>query len=140
MPERRWSRSLSLGLIVSCVELFFALYHPPYHYPDELSHVQHAVFLRDEQRLPDPYLESVKVQPVIDQLHAAAGGTQRLEVFAVRCRAGDRPVAVGKLLALFPHRRCPDVLGVCRAGPGQPREQARVSRHRRRRMQKMCMQ
>lgn len=56
------ARTFVFLAIVLVVEVFYALYNPPYNYPDERSHLQCAMFYRYERRLPDPYDEGEKIQ------------------------------------------------------------------------------
>ena len=61
MRGTRRRYALLLG-IVALVELVYALYNPPYNYPDERSHLQCISFYREEGRLPDPYTRGEKIQ------------------------------------------------------------------------------
>ena len=83
--------------------------------------------------------KAFEIDAVIDQLDAS-GGRERCQVVAIGARAGHEPLALGELLALFPFRRGPDVLGVRRAAPGQRAQDRGIARDRRRRMQEVGMQ
>src|SRR5258706_10739947 len=83
--------------------------------------------------------ETREIYSMVDKLDPAGGG-ERSEVVAVRCRAGHEPRAGGELLAVFPFGNGPDVLRVGGTAPWQVPEHRRVASHRGRRVQEVRMQ
>lgn len=61
-PRSGIVRTALFLVFVAAIELVYALYNPPLHNPDELSHLQNAAWWRDEGTWSDPYAETERIQ------------------------------------------------------------------------------
>src|SRR4051812_41270096 len=76
------------------------------------------------------HAETPRVEAVIDEIDGCRGTADLAQMCGVGRRACGRPGARIELLAYFPVRGCPDVLGMRRAAPGQATQDRGITRHR----------
>ncbi|KKX25745.1 hypothetical protein YH62_25320 [Rhizobium sp. LC145] len=82
----------------------------------------------------------IQVKAVITQMDVASIARQIAKMFETGSGTGDRPLAVGKLVAQLPFRRGPNVLCMCRNAPRQTKEFACIAPDRSWRVDEMNMQ
>jgi hypothetical protein len=112
------------------------LLHRPAH-AQQLHRLASAIARR---ALPRRLAEAAEVEAVMAEVHPLRLLRQFAQARVPGLGAGDRPARRGELLrqVLGPAR--PDVLGMGRARPWQPRQQGGILGHRRRGMHEMGMQ
>ncbi len=79
---------------------------------------------------PRAFAEALEIETVMAEMHPLRCGRQATQSLISGLRAGDRPARRSQLVLEFARSRRPDVLGMGRARPGSPGEEAGIVRHR----------